>query len=613
MRIAAAQGKEKWKERGYAALFVIGLWLILAVFFDFYYDLNDDTAMKDILSGAYTGIPDGHNIQMLYPLGAFVSLFYRAAPSVPWYGVFLCLCQFGALWSMLCSLLTFVRAGKRKTAALLFTAAAGVLLLYEFVFVQYTVTAGLLTAAGVVRIYAQPSADPEWKDRMRYHIPTVFLLVLAFYLRTEMMLLLAPFAGFAYLCRVCAAVFESGGGARENGKENDSNAANCGFEENDTDVAKRIKRELASGVFLFGITGLLMLAGLAADAAAYGSGDWKQFRQLFDERTEVYDFYGLPDYAENREFYASIGLSEAEFTLLENYNFDLDPEIDAEMMRGIARYAAAHQKDGAARRLYLSVYTYVYRFTHGQELIFDLLAVCGYFFLVKAAFMKKKPLLLLETTMLFGLRTALWLFLLYRGRAPERITHPLYLTELLLLLLFFLSMRNVLQWKKYEKSAILFLYAILFLCTALSHIPDARQQYAYREEINVQWKALKEYCMADTAHFYYIDVYSAVPYSEKLFEDTDPAYRNFDYAGGWSVKSPIAAQKRMRGGLSAQEAADGGEALLSGRALFVLDGTDEKRSPGFLISYYGELGKEVRVQETDRAGIFSIFQINEAE
>ena len=58
--------KEKWKDEGLALLFVLALWMMIAVFFDFYYDLNDDTAIKDILSGTYTGVPDGHCIQMLY-------------------------------------------------------------------------------------------------------------------------------------------------------------------------------------------------------------------------------------------------------------------------------------------------------------------------------------------------------------------------------------------------------------------------------------------------------------------------------------------------------------------------------------------------------------------
>lgn len=50
--------------------------------------MNDDTVMRDLLCGSYTGTPEGRNIQMLYPVGALISLFYRIFPKVPWYGLF---------------------------------------------------------------------------------------------------------------------------------------------------------------------------------------------------------------------------------------------------------------------------------------------------------------------------------------------------------------------------------------------------------------------------------------------------------------------------------------------------------------------------------------------
>ena len=89
MKAARMQDEEKWKDRGFAVVCMIGLWIVLAVCFDFYYDLNDDSAMKDILSGTYTGVPDGHNIQMLYPLGWGIAFLYRICPVIPWYGIFL--------------------------------------------------------------------------------------------------------------------------------------------------------------------------------------------------------------------------------------------------------------------------------------------------------------------------------------------------------------------------------------------------------------------------------------------------------------------------------------------------------------------------------------------
>ena len=57
---------------------VLAVMIGAAVFGDFFFDLNDDVLMKDILSGAYLGTPEGHNIQMLYPISAMISL-----PSTP--------------------------------------------------------------------------------------------------------------------------------------------------------------------------------------------------------------------------------------------------------------------------------------------------------------------------------------------------------------------------------------------------------------------------------------------------------------------------------------------------------------------------------------------------
>ena len=79
-----------------AAVLILGS--LIGIFFDYYYDLNDDVLMKDILAGVYTGSPEGHNIQMLWPVSAFISLLYRIAGRLPWYGLFLCGCHFGCIF-----------------------------------------------------------------------------------------------------------------------------------------------------------------------------------------------------------------------------------------------------------------------------------------------------------------------------------------------------------------------------------------------------------------------------------------------------------------------------------------------------------------------------------
>ena len=160
---------------------------ILAARFDFYYDLNDDVLIKDILSGVYTGTPDGHTMQLLYPLGALLALLYRGL-SIPVFGAFLLFCQFGSIWAVgyrstvlvdeeraardgasfapgMCSAASAARLAEPAVCSAWNITAErlgvkGVLLLAEalfwfatmgshLVYLQYTVTAGMLAGAAV--------------------------------------------------------------------------------------------------------------------------------------------------------------------------------------------------------------------------------------------------------------------------------------------------------------------------------------------------------------------------------------------------------------------------------------------------------------------------------
>ncbi|MBR4981371.1 MAG: hypothetical protein IKY94_02290, partial [Lachnospiraceae bacterium] len=68
--------QEKINDILLSLLVVLGVYAFCGYFFDFFYDLNDDMVIKDILAGVYTGVPDGHTNQMLYPIGWFLGCFY---------------------------------------------------------------------------------------------------------------------------------------------------------------------------------------------------------------------------------------------------------------------------------------------------------------------------------------------------------------------------------------------------------------------------------------------------------------------------------------------------------------------------------------------------------
>lgn len=298
--------------------------LIMGICFDFYYDLNDDTMMLDIMSGAYSGIPDGHNMQTLYPLGALIALCYRLCGRIPWYGLFLCLCQFSCFYLIcvrLCALTE--RTGKNgtdishrkrdvmKKAGLLLALSLFVwgLCLAHLVNIQYTVTCAILSATALFLFLTMPDTDTI-RQFVIDNIPSMALVILAYQLRSEMLLLTFPFLCLAGLYR----------------------------------LTEEKKIFLKENLLKYGSVLGIMLAGMllsrGVDHMAYGSDGWRDFLRFFEARTTVYDFYPeLVTEDAYREALAGLGVAGHQQTLLRNYDYGLDDEIDTELMMEMAEYA----------------------------------------------------------------------------------------------------------------------------------------------------------------------------------------------------------------------------------------------------------------------------------
>ena len=311
--------------------------IALACRFDYYYDLNDDVLMKEILSGNYTGVPEGHNIQMLWLISAAISLLYRIVRIAPWYGVFLCTCQFGALLLILNRSFAICTSRKAKlTVGLVETLLFFSMMMEHLVAVQYTITCTMLAAAAAFWfLTSKPQKEPV--PFIRSNIPAILLVFLAYLIRSEMLLLVLPM--------ICVA-----------------GVVKWSFEE------KALTKE--NFMKYLGVIGLILLSLLIGEAThriAYGSKEWRSFTTLFDNRTELYDFQQIPSYQANKEFYDSIGISESEQILFDNYNFGIDEEIDETIMGQIADYAGELNQEAQPFIPKFQKYfkLYVYRFLGG--------------------------------------------------------------------------------------------------------------------------------------------------------------------------------------------------------------------------------------------------------
>ena len=555
-----------WEKKGgrsvcAAALLTTVLCVITALFADYYYDLNDDVLMKDILAGIQTGTPTGYNIQMLYPVSAFLALLYRLCRALPWYGLFLCACQWGCLFLFLRRVfLLWEKRGLEEDSVLtererkwigpvLFVCAGASvfgLLERELVYVQYTVTCAMLAGAAVFLLYT--SEDGQTTGQFfRQNLDGILLLLLAFLLRSEMLLLLLPFLAAAGLARW----------SRDG-------------------IRASLRYLLLIGTLLAG-----MVVCYVSHLAAYGSDEWKEFVRFFNARTEIYDFYDVPPYEGNEAFYESIGMSAEEWALLDNYDFGLDKELDAGKMEQIAAYAGEcyYNTHTPKERVRAAVWEYVHRMlplpgdgngTYVQDMPWNTAVLLLYAALAAVGVIYRRKAVIPEIFLLLLARTVSWGYVLFRGRVPERISHSLYLAEILVLLAFLCTwhekrreemresavlrekaIRQEILKKETENRRrrvklawILPLALMVFLiCNVPFTVERVAEEQRQRQQTNQAYEELKAYCRENAEHYYYVDVRPTVYFSEKMFEKVDNSKRNYDIIGGWACKSPVASRE----------------------------------------------------------------------
>ena len=569
---------------------------------DYFFDLNDDVLMKDILSGAYTGVPEGHNIQMLYPISLFISVLYRIGTNIDWYGIFLCFIQYFCFFVVVYKSLLLVKDIRFKAIV----AISELFFILGFfsshlLFVQYTVVCGLLSGTAAFLILSSEKKD---------EILAVILIFIAYLLRSEMLLLTLPMVGVAIFIKWVM--------TRETAQD---------------------KKALFKWYVTVCVLIVLALAlGTGINKVGYSSPEWKEFTRFFDNRTELYDFQYIPEYAGNSDFYESIGLSESEQKLLENYNFALDDEINADMLGQIAKYAADTRGEEApvSERLYKALRLYIYRLHHMSlpvsyeypmtdcpwnfgVIILYLAAIILYIFgRDENGERKENPVVMIcLLALLFACRSALWMFIIFRGRDPIRITHPLYLVEMFILFAMILRGANgKLSISKLKIYPSVCAFVVILITGAVVCIPQfgiAKAEEARREETIASYRALNDYMSEKSEVFYFIDVYTSVsyvavkgtgvaPYTEKMFDRVDNSCYNHDIMGGWASKSPLYVKKINGAGFDNAQ-----DALLEDNVYFVQNKTEDV---DWLVEYYRGKGYDVSVDIEDTvADIFAIYKV----
>lgn len=482
------------------------------------YSTNDDRMIAEIVSGQFTGTPESYGIQMTYGFTWVLSKLYGITRNLNWYGISLIGSQIFAFGTILYRVQSFSEKWKEKVGLLL--AAIGIFLAFWLkVYVQmtYTTTAAFV---GMAAIFWYAASKTEWKNVLM----TGILANLAFSIRPNIFYMLLPATGLIYLWKL------------------------IGKKERDQKTIRAPFVILAVTLCLFCI-----------NAAAYSQGEWKSFREFFDARTKVYDYYQLADYESYPELYEPYGVSEEEYQMLKVYDYTVLGELPKEFF---PEYIKAYQNMEKEQGI-----TFVSKIQNAIQMFLHDLGSNAYgiqntgLFIIAAVlliyFICKKDVRL---AVYLGVQSlmicVLWLYFTYWGRAIERIQTTMSLIFLAVILHIWYERAHVCtnthiethpMWKRVLKITVFVsIFALAGMQLYFCRYENIEKSYHYADA-----ETIKAYCAEDPDRLYLMDIATMTElYGRFTVKNTEPEYINYISLGDWTAYCPHYEKKLQNHGVT---------------------------------------------------------------
>ena len=574
--------RENRKRTGAAAAASVLLAFIfgLAVYqtMGFVYAIADDVIMRDIASGAFTGMPDGHLIFVQYALGWLISRLYLINRSVDWYGFFMA----GALFLSLAAILYRGLAAEKSlrwkcvysVGAMGVTLTALVAHAAQF---EWTISAASLGAAA---LYLYVSAG-RGKTTVADGVWIWLLLILTYGIRSDVFFMVLPGFGLAFLWKTFR--------KNENVKKWEFN-----------------RRELALPILVFAGIGLLFLT----EKLAYRGADWAEFQRFQNARSEVYDYAGVPTYEGNPEFFEERNISSEEVRALRHYALYLVDGMDAGLMESLSAEAQrqAGAEPGMMAKVKAAVKLAAEQFLSPEYFTASLSAVI---FLALAALLlwkrEKRPFL--PVLLYLCAHGLLWLALGYVGRLPERVAFSLHLVMLGACGGLFTCLCE----KEEERCAWLRpavgLLCLLSLGAVLFQWQGAKAGNQEKLAMDGSSQTFKNACKEDTDHLYFIETYMAEPVGgARVTANGNFSLNRCLTLGDWYTDSPLDQERFAALGIDSVE-----QTLLTEQNAYLV--VRDVEEPGFFASWLAWKRPEAELTEKESREIdgrmYYFYQVQE--
>ena len=495
------------------------LFLIIYKFIPIVYSTNDDRMIAELVSGQFTGTPESYGIQMTFCFTWFLSKLYEITRALNWYGIVLIAVQMFSFGAILYRIQSFSEKWPGKLVLMIMAIGAFVgIWLKVYVQLTYTTTAAFV---GMAAIFWYATSETDWKNILMVGI----LANIAFCIRPNIFYMLIPATGLVYLWKL---------------------------------LGKKDLKKLTIGApfMILAVTAVLFVI----NAAAYSKEGWKEFRDFFDVRTNVYDYYDLLPYEEYPELYEPYGISEEEFNMMRVYDYtvlgDLPKEFFPEYLEAV-KELEKEQGITFVTKSVDAVKTFVKDVLGNAYGIENaLLFVAAVILLILLIWKKNYPLAIYLAVQSAAM-CVLWLYFTYWGRAIERIQMTMSLIFLAVILHVLFEMRDMHLYREEETGKISGngMAALALGCGALILIAAGKFGHFRTDNIaKTYWyndvQTIKEYCANDPDRLYYMDIATMTElYGKCTIKNTEPDYINYISLGDWTAYCPHYEEKLKNHGV----------------------------------------------------------------
>lgn len=449
-----------------------------------FFSYNDDSLMMELLSGKYTGFPNSHSIFIKSPISHLIAFFYSICNVIPWYPIILI-----SLIIIPVVLLILTEKDKKKKRIMLILLP--LLVVSPIIQLTFTTVAAVMVATSMLYFFRASKKNTFF---------AAILFALSYSVRNEIFLVALAF----YLVAI---------------------------------LWKLINKEYKNVILFFVTTLVFATASLCINNFEYSSSEWSEYKEINDKRVTLYDYTWYIPYENAASLYESHGISYEEYLLIDNYALTFENQDWTHTLSEASAITSEYYKPyPPITKLYHSVISYLKTsFTEYAFLsIFVLALYCILFFNLLST---RKFLNSLLALCLFLGRNLIWIYLVWKGRLPERITISLFLIEIILLI----SMIYEYNASKYKK---LFTYAgvILYTLASIVLVISCITTYTTHCKGQKKFDSLKAYMVSHPNKTFLLDVRSVNNFNEPMW-DTSASQHNYFQTGGWFSASPIIKER----------------------------------------------------------------------